>query len=136
MNVVAAMQVNLEVTPIGTRSRLGFELSGISVLRRTIDQLKRMKHSCPTYVLCPEAQMGRCHALTDGSGVTLMPFSGEVPPWRNLVTSARKWSLDGWRGGIGGAVGFDEFVDCRLLSGLLDTVETYYPGATDTAAAG
>ncbi len=121
MKVIAAMQVDLEVTPLGTRSRLGSEIAGTSVLRRTIDRLMRMEQHCDVFVLCPEAQQDRCQPLIDGTGATLMPFSGDAPPWRNLVASARRWSLDGWRGGIGGAASFDEFVDCRLLSGLLDT---------------
>lgn len=123
MKVIAVMQVDLDVTPIGTRSRLGFELGGVTVLRRTIEQIKRMQHACAIYVLCPEAQMPRCRFLTADCGVTLVPCSGDAPPWRSLVASARKWSLDGWRGGIGGAVGYDEFVDCRALAGLLDTVD-------------
>jgi len=35
------------------------------------------------------------------------------------VQTARKWSLDGWRGGIGGTTHFDEFTDARVISGLL-----------------
>ena len=121
MKVIAAMQVDLDTTPLGTKSRLGTEIGGEPVLRRTIGRLQSTTRARDIFVLCPTPQEERCQRLIDGTGAMLMPFSGAAPPWRQLVASARKWSLDGWRGGIGGALSFDEFVDCRLLAGLLDS---------------
>ena len=44
--------------------------------------------------------------------------SAPPAPWAALVQTARKWSLDGWRGGIGGTTSFDEFTDSRLIAGV------------------
>jgi len=122
MKVIAALYADLDRSPIGTRSRLAGELLGVPVLRRTVERLRRARRLDAIYVLCPSAQLERCTSLVRGTGVVVRPTSGGGPSWGPLVQCARKWSLDGWRGGIGGACSFDEFTDPRVLSGLLGDV--------------
>ena len=123
MKILAAMEVDLEVTPIGTQSRLARELGGVTVLRRTVEQVRRMRHITALYVQCPSRQVQRCQTLLDGTDAIVQARAVGPPPWGSLVRAARKWALDGWRGGIGGTTCFDEYVDCRLLSELLESVE-------------
>ncbi|MCH7885231.1 MAG: radical SAM protein [Planctomycetes bacterium] len=123
MKIIAAMEVDLEVTPIGTQSQLARELGGVTVLRRTVEQVRRMQHVAALHVRCPSQQVKRCQTLLDGTDAVVRPRAAGPPPWGSLVRAARKWSLDGWRGGIGGTTCFDEYVDCRLLAELLESVE-------------
>ncbi len=118
MKIVAAIQADLEATPIGTRSRLGDELRGVSVLRRTVGRVQSIPSIEQVLVACPTAQQPRCARMLDGCGATVVPLDASPPPWGALVRSARKWSLDGWRGGIGGATVFDEYTDCRVIEEL------------------
>ncbi len=123
MKVIATIQADLEVTPLGTASRLADDLCGAAVLKRTIDRVRRADLVDAVYVLCPQEQAQRCESLLSGSEVTIRPYKAGPPPWASLVQTGRKWSLDGWRGGIGGTTHFEEFTDGRLISGLLETIE-------------
>ncbi len=116
MNVPAVMIADLEVTPLGTGSRLAEEVAGVPVLRRTVQRLARVRQLAGIHVLCPPAQHGRCVRLLDDSGALVHPCQADPPLWGRLVQSARKWSLDGWRGGIGGTTSFDEYADCRVFA--------------------
>lgn len=119
MKVIAAIDVHLRETPLGTRSRLPDRIAGETVLRRTVERVRAIPAIQAIYLLCPQAQGEEVVALAGGPGVTIHRYNASPPGWRNRVQSARKWSLDGWRGGLGGATYFDEFVDARLLAGLL-----------------
>lgn len=122
MNFIATLQVDLETTPLGTRSRLTDELCGETVLQRTVNRIVCAKNIAATYVLSPADQVERCKKLLEGTSANIHAFHAEPPSWRRLVQAARKWSLDGWRGGLGGTTDFDEYTDCRLLAGLLENV--------------
>ncbi|MCH7924702.1 MAG: hypothetical protein IIC51_04130, partial [Planctomycetes bacterium] len=124
MKIIATLQADLERTPLGTRSRLADELCGIPVLRRTVERVQAIRHVEKVFVMCPEAQQDRCARLLDGTAAQMLAVRADPPPWATLVQAARKWSLDGWRGGIGGATFFDEFIDCRVLAGLLQSVDS------------
>ncbi len=121
MKIVATIQADLEVTPLGTKSRLAAEVGGTPVLRRTVERLGYVKGLDAVYVLCPTPQSERCEALLAGTSAIVRGFDADPPPWARLVQTARKWSLDCWRGGIGGTTHFDEFTDARIISGLLRT---------------
>ena len=81
MKILAAMEVDLEVTPIGTRSRLAQELAGETVLRRTVDQVRRMRHVAALHVRCPDHQVQRCRTLLDGTDAVVRPRAVGPPPW-------------------------------------------------------
>ena len=123
MKTIATIQVDLEVTSLGTASRLGDDLHGKPVLRRTVERISRATRIDGVHVLCPSAQFDRCADLLKGTRAQLHRHDAGPSPWGQLVQTARKWSLDGWRGGIGGTTSFDEHTDCRLIEGLLQTVE-------------
>ncbi|MCH9001132.1 MAG: SPASM domain-containing protein [Planctomycetes bacterium] len=124
MKIIATLQADLDGTPLGTRSRLADELCGIPVLRRTVERVQAIRRVEKIFVMCPEAQQDRCTRLLDGTAAQVLAVRTDPPRWATLVQAARKWSLEGWRGGIGGATFFDEFIDCRVLAGLLETVDS------------
>lgn len=119
MKILAIIDAELDQSSLGTRSRLADELGGVPVLRRTVERVLRVHQSEGTIVLCPQQQADRCRLLLDGLRVTVRGFEAPPLPWRALVRTARKWSLDGWRGGLGGTTYFDEFVNPRLIVELL-----------------
>jgi hypothetical protein len=119
MRIIAAIRADLEQSDIGTRSRLGDELVGVPILRRTVERAARTAGIAATYVLCPTGQRGRCENILAGTTARILEFHEDPSPWRTLAQTARKWSLEGWRGGLGGATYFDEFVDVPLLHGLV-----------------
>ncbi len=123
MKVIAAIEVDLVTTPLGTRSRCADELGGVPVLRRTVERLMRCRNLAGIHLLCPPEQVNRCSKLVDGLAAVVHPNALGPPPWRSLVQPARKWALDGWRGGIGGTTVFDEYTDPRVLSELLRSLE-------------
>lgn len=122
MKTIAVLQADLETTPLGTRSRLAMELHGQTILRRTVERVRAVREVSTVVVLCPEAQFDRCAALLEGCAVELHRYDAAPPLWAHLVRSARKWSLDSWRGGIGGTTAFDEYTDPRLLAGVLQII--------------
>ena len=121
MKTIATVQVDLERTFLGTRSRLTDELRGAAILRRTVERLRSVEGLQAIYVLSPADQCTRCERLLEGTAAVIRGYDAPPPNWASLVQTARKWSLDGWRGGIGGTTSFDEFTDSRLIAGLLDT---------------
>ncbi len=135
MKVIAVMIANLDETPLGTRSRLCDELDGVPVLRRTIDRVAKAMRVGEIHVVCPVEQHARCAALLADAPITLHPAQIIATPWRSLVRSARKWSLDGWRGGLGGTTSYDEFMDASLLAQVLETVTADYCLCVPSAAA-
>lgn len=119
MNIVAVIQADLEVTTLGTKSRLADEIGGEPVLRRTVRRVEQIEPIDRVFVLCPPEQSRRTASLLAGTKAEVRHVDCGDAPWRTLIRSARKWSLDGWRGGIGGAASYDEFVDCRAVARLL-----------------
>ncbi len=122
MKIIAVIQADLETTPIGTRSRLADELGGIPILRRTVERLRRAKNISEVHVLCPAAQQPRCTTILDGTDAMIRTHNAGPPAYGSLIQAARKWSLCGWRGGIGGTTVFDEYADLHIIEGLLKTV--------------
>ncbi len=122
MSVIATIEADLEVSRLGTRSRLADELAGITILRRTVERLRRAEKLDAIHVLCPTKQHERCTRLLEGTGAIIRRVDAPPAPWANLVRAARKWSLSGWRGGLGGTTSFDEYLDPRVIAGLLETV--------------
>ena len=123
MKTIATIQVDPEGQSLGQGGRLAEDLDGTPVLRRTVERISRATQIDGVHVLCPSAQFDRCAALLKGTGAHVHRHDAGPSPWGQLVQTARKWSLDGWRGGIGGTTSFDEHTDCRIIEGLLRGVE-------------
>ncbi len=120
MKVIAVLQADLETTSLGTASRLAQEIGGAPILRRTVERLSAAKELHSIHVLCPAEQVARCTALLRRTRADVRPFDASPAPWGELVRASRKWSLDGWRGGVGGTTHFDEFTDVRRVAAFLD----------------
>jgi len=121
MKIIGVIQIDLQVSPLGTKSRLADEILGSSVLRRTVQRVLQAESWNQLILLAPVNQKSKCESMVSDLPVRVQPFDAKSPTWCQLVQTARKWSLDGWRGGLGGSTYFDEFIDAGLVSGLLKT---------------
>lgn len=137
MKVLAVLEADFDRSPLGTRSRLCDELTpaptgGASstgtvantVLGRTIRRLQRCKRLAGLCVAVHHSQQQRAEQAVAGLGVAVETHDAPRPPWAadpatgGLVVSARKWSLDAWRGGIGGFCAMDEVANIVLLEAV------------------
>lgn len=123
MKIIATIAVDLEMSPLGTRSRLSDDLLGKPVLRRTLERVSRAKKLSTIHVLCPIQQAERVKLLLDRLDVKLETHDAGPPSYQTLVRSSRMWGLDGWRGGVGSLCVFDEDFHAPLLHALVQKVE-------------
>jgi len=121
VKTIAVLNADLVQSPLATPSRLAREMNGVPILAQTVSRVLKIHSVEGVYVLCPTDQRDRCARILTGMNVTVCQHDAGPPPWATLVRTARKWSLDAWRGGIGGATCFDEYTDARLIAGLLET---------------
>ena len=135
MKVIAVVDADLDTTPLGTASRQAQELHGVPVLRRTLERVCRAKRPDAVVLTCPPDQMQRCQTLAGDLPVTVFGSGDGTPPYRRLIRTARKWALDGWRGGMGGAASLDEYCPFRLLAGPAKKLEAEAVWACSGAAA-
>lgn len=118
MRLIAAVNVNLDDSPLGTRSRLRESLDGTTILRRTIERVRRVRGIESVYVLVPPTQADEVRSLVAALDVQVETHDAPPPPYRDLVRTGRFWNLDGWRGGPGSLCAFDEDFNAALLQGL------------------
>ncbi len=135
MKVIAVIIADLDETPLGTRSRLCDKLDGLPVLVRSVNRVASARHIAEIHVVCPAAQHARCSSLLEHTPAVVHAAQVATTPWNLLVRSSRKWSLDGWRGGLGGTTSFDEYTDTSILAQLLQNVSVDYILSVPAAAA-
>ena len=122
MKTIAILEVDLVRTPLGTRSRLSDPLHGRPLLLRTLERIARAERVAECHIVCPDDQLGRCESLLAGVAVRIHGHQSGPPPYRELTRVGRKWSLDSWRGGIGGVCCVDEYTHCQLFAHLAGQV--------------
>jgi hypothetical protein len=118
MKFIATINVDLASSPLGTRSRLGDNLLGEPVLRRTVRRVLRAGRLDSVHVFMPVSQSHQAARLLDGLPVKLETHSGVPAPHAILTRAGRLWGLDGWRGGIGGLCASDEDFHAGLITAL------------------
>ena len=120
MRIIAAIEVDLDRSPIGTRSRLADDLRGQPVLRRTIGRLAGCREFDGLFVVCPPEQRDQVVDLTAGLSATVETHGAGAAPHQQLVQLSRKWALDAWRGGVAGTCCFDEHIHPGVLAALAE----------------
>lgn len=135
MKCVATINVDLEHSPLGTRSRLADDLLGEPVLRRTVQRVLRAPRIAQVFVLAPAAQAARVAELLTGLAISIVPHDGNLPPHAALVRAGRAWGLDGWRGGIGGLCVFDEDINVPLAAAAAEKAAADAVASIPAAAA-
>ncbi len=126
MKCIAALDVDFERTSIGTRSRLADDMVGRAVLTRTLERVASAERIERVFLLCPPERVETCRAFVPaelGQRVVVQARRVESRPFADIVRVTRKWSLDSWRGGIGGTCYFDEFARSDELALLAQAEE-------------
>ncbi|HOW69013.1 MAG TPA: radical SAM protein [Phycisphaerae bacterium] len=118
MKIIAAITADFERTFLGRRSRLNDELLGETVLRRTVKRVLAAKRLASVHLLVDKSQEEQARQTVAGLAVRVETHQAGGVPWESYVASARKWSLDAWRGGLAGTCVFDESVHPWLLEAL------------------
>jgi hypothetical protein len=118
MKVIAAIEADTDQSPLGTASRLGDDLAGCAVLRRTVQRVQRCHRLASVHVITRPDQQHRVAGLLNGLDASIETHAHGPPPWQDRVRRARKWSLASWRGGIGGLHAFDESIHAGVLAAL------------------
>jgi radical SAM protein with 4Fe4S-binding SPASM domain len=118
MKVIAAIEADLLRSPLGTSSRLREDLAGTPILRRTLGRVRQARRLASVHVVTSLDQKGPVTDLLAGLGVAVEAHDAGPPPWQERVRHARKWALDGWRGGVGGLCAFDECIHAGALGAL------------------
>ncbi len=121
MKLIAAVIADFEQSASGLASRLSQPLAGKPVLRRTLEQVCRCKGFQSIHLLAAPEQLERATALSSGLPLQVAALADAPPPWRPWVRVARKWSLDGWRGGLGSSTVYDESLNPAALLRLAAT---------------
>jgi hypothetical protein len=120
MKLVAAVFADFVVAPTGGPSQLAADLGGQPVLTHTLQRVAQITDVAARYlVVSPrDADLARAAlaAARVGAAITLLPIDTVPRQRRVLLTAARKWNLESWRGGLLGVSWFDEFVDPRAVS--------------------
>ena len=118
MKCIAALMVDLEHAPLGTRNRLAEPLAGKPVLRRTVERLLACSRISSVHLLTTPSQRGGVESLVSGLPVEIEPLRLPPSPYAELIRAGRWWGLDGWRGGVGGLSVFDEDANVGALAAL------------------
>lgn len=118
MKTIVTIEADFERSPIGTVSRLADDLAGTPVLRRTVERALGAEKPSSVHVIVRAEQRSRAAELVGDLNVRIESHEAEASPGAELARTARKWSLDGWRGGIGGACWFDEGTHAAVLAAL------------------
>ncbi len=118
MKIIAAILADLKQSAIGTPSRLAEPLDGLSVLHRTVQRAAAVEGLDGVHVLARPDERDRVAELV--AGLPVQVIAGDIPPspHRDLVRRTRMWSLDNWRGGLGGSCWFDEWFHAAGLLAL------------------
>ncbi len=99
---------DLETAPLGQSSKLLEDFCGRPLLRQTLERVCRTRRSGPKNVYCFPGQVEKIKSVLAGLPVEVLGVEYEMPGWWPGVQAARKWSVEGWRGGVLGACAFDE----------------------------
>ncbi len=118
LKIIATIEADFGSDLWGRRSRLRDEMRGDIILRRTMKRVLAAKRVDSIHLLVTPAEEAVAHEVVGDLPVRVETHNAEAVPWRNYLASSRKWSLDSWRGGIGGTCVFDEAMNPWVLDAI------------------
>jgi len=108
MRTVAVIEVDLDVNPLGLPSRALEPFGATTVLGRVLERLGKVAAVDEVIVVAPERDHPQLGRTVESAGARLQASQCPDVPFRQALRRSRYWSLEGWRGGIGGTCLFDE----------------------------
>ena len=119
---IALILTRLDTTCFGLPSLVSQSLAGQCVLAHTVARVARVR-SVRKIVLVHECERDPA-ALLEGRDfdvpVCSFRYEGESEPYQRKLAAARKWSLTAWRGGLGGAMCYDELLPAAPMSAAME----------------
>jgi hypothetical protein len=124
MKIVAAVFADFVSGPLGGAAQLQAEIAGQSILTRTLRRLAQVEGLAATCLfVMPRDQEAAARARADAQvadRIELLPLSPGPSSRAALIATARKWSLEAWRGNPLGLCWFDEFISPPAAAAVLD----------------
>ncbi len=118
MKIIAVIAADFEKTVFGRPARLNDDLRGETVLRRALRRVLACERLAGVFLAVNRAQEPQARAAAEGLDVHVETHDGGMPPWQAYLAAARKWSLDAWRGGLGGVNVYDECFNPWIFEAL------------------
>lgn len=118
MKTIAVIEADFARGALGTRARLNDDLLGETVLRRTLKRALAAKRIDRAHLVVHHREKPLADAAVAGLDVVVQTHDAGSVPWREMVASGRKWSLDAWRGGLVGTSVFDESLNPWLIDAI------------------
>jgi spiro-SPASM protein len=123
MRTVGAVFADFVEAPTGGPSQLLTELAGQTILQRTLRRLARVENLDARCLVVRERDHDVAQqAVADADlseTIEVFPSDTGIRTRRTLLQTARKWSLESWRGNLLGATWFDEYVEPREAAVVL-----------------
>jgi hypothetical protein len=124
LKIVGAIFADFVTAPCGNPSQLVTQLDGSTILAHTLRRLTQvMGLTRRCLFVRPRDQQPAAQALAHAgleNQIDLVPLDTAPHSRQTLLTTARKWNLDSWRGGLVGSTWFDEYIDPHAAATLLN----------------
>lgn len=115
MRIAGVVFCDFETAPAGGPSQLRTTLAGRTVLEHTLRRLLRIEGLSARCLFVRPRDAEPAAAVLQSTGlagkIDLVPGDTGPRPRRELLTAARRWNLESWRGGLQGTSWFDEYLD-------------------------
>lgn len=109
MSAIVAIHTNISSGFFGHAADLSTPLAGTAVLQHTVNRAAQIQGVKAIVLLHPADQAPLDLLDTTNLPIPVVAQASELRDQATAkLTSARKWCLTGWRGGLGGATIFDE----------------------------
>ncbi len=118
MRTIAVIEADFTHGALGTPARLNDDLLGETVLRRTLKRTLAAKRIGCVHLVVHHREKALAEAAVAGLDVTVQTHDAGPVPWREMIASGRKWSMDAWRGGLAGSSVFDESLNPWVISAI------------------
>ncbi|MEW6251783.1 MAG: SPASM domain-containing protein [Planctomycetota bacterium] len=124
MNIVGAICADFERAPCGLPAQLNTPVAGRPLIAHTLRRVAQVEGLAARCVFVRARDRDAAAAAVQAAGLAdkfeLLPIDSGARPRATLLTAARKWNLESWRGGLLGATWFDEFVDPPAVAAVLN----------------
>lgn len=121
-NVIAIVPTRLNHTALGLKSLVPQQFAGCTVLEHTVTRVARVKQVSKIVLLHREDEDPLSLLGSRDFGKPVCGFvdaHGLMYQEHERVAAARKWSLAAWRGGLGGALCYDELLPAGPMAAAM-----------------
>jgi spiro-SPASM protein len=108
VKVIAAVDIDLAQNGLGLPSRCLEPIEGKPVLRHLLDRIARSKELAGTVLCCRPGEAEAIRAKLGTTAARWLTLDLPDVPQRTRLRKARKWAIEGWRGGLFWTSSFDE----------------------------